>query len=145
MDARTLAEIGIGLSFGLSVLGALIGGYIVGAATIGAWKKCFLQNKPASFLMIAFAGQPLSNVIYGFITMNSLANSETLSSFQLFFMGILAGIGIGGACIVQCYCGACASEALGETQQGFGNYVMVIGICETIALFVMVFTMLFAS
>ena len=140
-----LREIGIAASLGLAALGGCIGAWIVGSATIGAWKKCFAQNKPASFLLVAFAGQPLSNIIYGFITMNALAASTTLSSSQLLFTGAFAGIGIGGAAIAQCYCGACASEALAETGQGFGNYIMVIGICETIALFVMVFTMMFAS
>ena len=145
MDNGMYREIGIAASLGLAALGGCIGAWIVGSATIGAWKKCFLQNKPASFLLVAFAGQPLSNIIYGFITMNALAASTTLSSSQLLFSGIFAGMGIGGAAIAQCYCGACASDALAETGQGFGNYIMVIGICETIALFVMVFTMMFAS
>jgi len=145
MNSGILREIGIASSLGLAALGGCIGAWIVGSATIGAWKKCFLQNKPASFLLVAFAGQPLSNIIYGFITMNALAASTTLSGGQLLFTGIFAGLGIGGAAVSQCYCGACASDALAETGQGFGNYIMVIGICETIALFVMVFTMMFAS
>jgi V/A-type H+-transporting ATPase subunit K len=41
-------------------------------------------------------------------------------------------------------CSACAAESYAETGQGFGNYMMVIGICETVALFVMVFSMLLA-
>jgi V/A-type H+-transporting ATPase subunit K len=144
MGTGMLGEIGISASFGLSVIGSLVGAFIVGSATIGAWKKCFVQNKPAPFILVAFAGQPLTNVIYGFITMNSLAGSVNLSGLQLLVMGIFAGIGIGGAGFVQCYCSACASEAYAETGEGFGNYIMVVGIYETIALFVMVFTMLFA-
>jgi V/A-type H+-transporting ATPase subunit K len=144
MNTGILSELGVGLSFGFPVLGSLIGAFVVGSATIGAWKKCFVENKPAPFILVASAGQPLTNIIYGFITMNSLNASVNLSSFQLLFMGVLAGIGIGGAAYVQCYCAACASEAYAETGEGFGNYIMVIGICETVALFVMVFTMLFA-
>ncbi|MDR0323522.1 MAG: V-type ATP synthase subunit K [Treponema sp.] len=140
-----LGKLGINASFGLSVIGAVFGAFVVGSGTIGAWKKCFVQNKPAPFIMIAFAGQPLTNVIYGFITMNTLAGSVTLDGFQLLYAGVFAGIGIGGAAYAQCYCAACASDAYAETGQGFGNYMMVIGVCETIALFVMVFTMLFAS
>jgi V/A-type H+-transporting ATPase subunit K len=139
-------EIGIAASMGLAAVGACIGAWIVGSATIGAWKRCFAQNKPASFLMVAFAGQPLSNLIYGFISMNALAAaSPAVSNTQILFTGLFAGIGIGGAAIAQCYCGACAAEALAETDQGFGNYIMVIGICETIALFVMVFSMMFVG
>jgi len=33
------------------------------------------------------------------------------------------------------------ADALAETGKGFGNYLMVVGIIETVALFVMVFTM----
>jgi len=146
MDNIMLREIGIAASLGLAALGGCVGAWIVGSATIGAWRKCFLQDKAASFLMIAFAGQPLSNIIYGFITMNALAGaSAAVSNSQILFTGVFAGLGIGGAAIAQCYCGACASEALAETGQGFGNYIMVIGICETIALFVMVFSMMFVA
>ena len=145
MNTIVLREIGIACSFGLTAIGSCIGAYIVGSATIGAWKKCFQQNKPASFLLVAFAGQPLSNIIYSFITMNSLSASTTVSDFQILFAGITAGLGIGGAAVAQCYCGACASDALAETGQGFGNYIMVIGICETVALFLMVFTMMFVG
>jgi len=144
-NSELFRGVGIAASLGLAAFGSCIGAWIVGSATIGAWKKCFLQNKPASFLLIAFAGQPLSNVIYGFITMNALASSTSLTPGQLMFTGIFAGLGIGAAGIAQCHCGACASDALAETGQGFGNYIMVIGICETIALFIMVFTMMFAG
>jgi V/A-type H+-transporting ATPase subunit K len=137
-------EIGVVACFGLAVIGSIIGAYMVGSATIGAWKKCFVQNKPAPFILVAFAAMPITNVIYGYITMVALAGSVNLAGFQLMVMGIFSGIGIGGAVYVQCYCAACASEAFAETGEGFVNYMMVIGICETIALFTMVFTMLFA-
>jgi len=147
VEVGIIGELGIRGSFGLSVIGAFAGALVVGSATIGAWKKCIMQNKPASFILVAFAGQPLTNIIYGFITMNSLHthaySGGNLSEIQLLFLGLFAGIGIGGAAYVQCYNGACASEAYAETGQGFGNYMMVIGICETIALFTMVFTILY--
>ena len=34
-----------------------------------------------------------------------------------------------------------ASDAMGETGKGFGNYIVVIGIVETVALFVMAFSL----
>ena len=37
--------------------------------------------------------------------------------------------------------GACAADAFAETGKGFGYYIMVLGIIETVALFVMVFLM----
>jgi len=144
MDMRILAEIGIGASFTLAVLGSVVGTFIVGSAAIGAWKKCFLQNKPAPFIMVAFAGAPITNTIYGFILMDQLAVSQNLSNFQLFYFGLFAGIALAASAYTQARVAAHAAEAFAETGQGFGNYMMVIGICETIALFTMVFTMLFA-
>ena len=139
-----MAEIGIGSCFVLAVGGSIIGAYVAGAATIGAWKKCYIQNKPAPFIMIAFAGAPLTNTIYGYILMNQLSISERLSAFQLLFMGVAAGLALMASAYTQARCAAYAAEAFAETGQGFGNYIMVIGVCETIALFTMVFTMLLA-
>ena len=147
MNVGLLGELGIRAAFGLSAIGAIIGGAIVGAATIGAWKKAIIMKKSPSFLLLAFAGQPFSNTIYGFITMNTLmasAASGVLNDFQLLFMGLFAGFGIGTACIVQCYCGAFAGEAYVETGQGYGHFLIIIGICETLALLSMVFTIMYA-
>ena len=144
MEATIFAEIGISASFILAAAGSVLGAYMAGTAAIGAWKKCYMENKPAPFVMAAFAGAPLTNIIYGYIVMSQLDVSVRLSVFQLFFMGIFAGIILGSSAFTQARCSAYASEALAETGQGFGNFIMVIGICETIALFTMVFSMLFA-
>ena len=144
MSSAIMAEIGIGASFVLAVAGSIIGAYVAGSATIGAWKKCYIQNKPAPFIMVAFAGAPLTNTIYGYILMNQLSISERLSPFQLLFMGVSAGLALFASAYTQARCAAYASEAYAETGQGFGNFIMVIGVCETIALFTMVFTMLLA-
>ena len=144
MDTRFLAEIGIGASFILAALGSVIGAFVVGSATIGAWKKCYMENKPGSFIMVSFAAAPLTNAIYGFILMGQLDISTRLSNLQLFYMGLFAGLILGASAYTQARVAACASDAFAETGQGFGNYMMVIGICETIALFTMVFTILFS-
>jgi len=47
--------IGIAAVFGLSALGSGIGAGIAGQAAVGAWKRNYIQNKPASFLLIVFA------------------------------------------------------------------------------------------
>ena len=144
MDIRVLAEFGIGASFIFATLGSVVGAFIAGSATIGAWKKCYVQNKPAPFIMVAFAGAPLTNTIYGFILMSQLMVSENLSDHQLFFMGTMAGLVLGVAAYAQARIAALASDVYGESGQGFGNLMMLIGICETIQLFTMVFTMLVA-
>ena len=38
--------------------------------------------------------------------------------------------------------GAAGADALAETNQGFGNYLMTLGVVETVALLVMVFTLI---
>ena len=51
-----------------------------------------------------------------------------------FYMGLSAWM--------QGKAAARASDALAETGKGFGNYIMVLGVIETVALFVMVFAMI---
>jgi V/A-type H+-transporting ATPase subunit K len=60
-------------------------------------------------------------------------------------LGLFAGVAMGASALAQGNCSAAASDAYGETGQGFGNYMLVIGLCETVALFVMVFSMLIAG
>ena len=143
MDVGLLGQIGIGASFGLSALGAAIAMGVCGPAVIGSYKKCFMQNKPAPFILVVFAGACLSNVIYGFIVMGALAGSA-LDGNALFALGIGSGLTIGVVAITQAMCSAAAAEAYAETGKGFVNFIMVIGIAETVSLFAMVFTMLFA-
>ena len=145
MDAGLLGQIGVGACLGLAAAGSAAGAAAAGTATIGAWKKCFLQNKPAPFIMVAFAGAPLTQTIYGFILMNVLNNSISLNGFQLMGLGIFSGLAIGSSAYAQGLCAAAASDAYAETEQGFTNSMLVIGLCETVALFVLVFSMLIAS
>jgi V/A-type H+-transporting ATPase subunit K len=109
-------------------------------AAVGAWKKCFVQNKPAPFLLVAFVGAPLTQTIYGFILMNALNDaSANIDPALLLGAGVLGGIAMGMSAWFQGKSAAVASDALAETGKGFGNYIMVLGLVETVALFVMVF------
>jgi len=133
----------MGLSLSLAAIGSAIGTGIAGMAAIGAWKRAFLKNKMAPFILIAFVGAPLSQTIYGFILKNQIkaANLSPDSYIYQMIIGAIAGLAIGFSAIWQGKAGARAADALGETGKGFGNYIMVIGVIETVALFVMVFTM----
>lgn len=53
--------------------------------------------------------------------------------------GIFGGIAMGMSAWFQGKAGAAGADALAETGQGFGNYLMTIGVVETVALFVLVF------
>ncbi len=135
-----LSQIGIGAVCALSAVGSGIGAGVAGMAAIGAWKKCFAQNRPAPFMMVAFVGAPLTQTVYGFILMNALkAARERLDPGFLLGVGIFAGMAMGVSALYQGLAGASASDAFADTGKGFGNYIMVIGLIETVALFIMVF------
>ena len=126
-----------------SAIGSAFGTGVAGMAAIGAWKKAFLHNKAAPFILIAFVGAPLSQTIYGMILRNAIqgANLPPQSYMYQMIIGALGGAAMGFSAFYQGKAGARAADALGETGKGFGNYIMVLGVIETVALFVMVFCM----
>lgn len=124
----------------LAAFGSAAGAGTAGMAAIGAWKKNFVQNKPANFLLIALVAAPLTQTIYGFIVMNRMMDLVVKGQF-LWAIGLLAGAGIGLSAYWQGKCAASACDAMGETGKGFANYMTVLGMTETVALFVMVFTL----
>jgi len=144
MNTELLKWIGIGGCFGLSCIGAAIGMACNGPAVIGAWKKCYVQNKPAPFIILVFAGTTLTNIIYGFILLTVLSASTILNDYQILTLGLGAGICIGSIAVTQAMCSAAGAEAYVETGKGFGNYLMVVGIAETVSLFSVVFTIILA-
>ncbi|MCM8763465.1 MAG: V-type ATP synthase subunit K [Candidatus Omnitrophica bacterium] len=133
-------DLGLGAVLAFSALGSGLGAGVAGMSAIGAWKKAFAQNKIAPFLMVAFVGAPLTQTIYGMILMNRMADLVSQGSF-LWGIGILSGLAMGISALMQGKAAAVACDALGETGKGFGNYIVVLGIIETVALFVMVFTL----
>lgn len=133
-------DLGYTLVLTLSALGSASGAYIAGMAAIGAWKKNFSQNKPASFMLVAFVGAPLTQTVYGMIVMNRMYEIAAHGVY-LWSLGALCGLAIGISAYFQGKCGACACDAMGETNKGFGNYMVVLGMTETVALLVMAFTL----
>ena len=132
--------IGIGAFMAIAATGSALGAGSAGMAAIGAWKKCFIQNKPAPFLLIAFVGAPLTQTIYGFILMNAFrAAMNTIDPGIILGAGVFGGMAMGFSAWYQGKAGASASDAFAETGKGFGNYILVLGLVETVALFVMVF------
>jgi V/A-type H+/Na+-transporting ATPase subunit K len=133
--------IGAGLVMGLAAIGSSIGLGIAGQGAIGAWKRCYVNNKPAPFILTVFAGAPLTQTIYGFLLMQRMLVSQKNPGFLL-GLGLASGLAIGASAIAQGQAGAAGSDALGETGKGFAQYIMVVGLCETVALFTMVFSMI---
>ena len=133
-------DLGLGLVLALSACGSGIGAGIAGMAAIGAWKKNYNQNKAASFLLVAFVGAPLTQTIYGMIVMNRMYELAAKGHY-LWGIGAFSGLAIGLSAYWQGKCAASACDAMGETGKGFGNYIVVLGMTETVALFVMAFTL----
>ncbi|MFA7565755.1 MAG: V-type ATP synthase subunit K [Alkalispirochaeta sp.] len=131
---------GVASALAFAAIGSALGAGAAGMAAVGAWKKAFIQNKPAPFLLVAFVGAPLTQTIYGFILMNALSAAAAAGDPALIMgAGALGGIAMGFSAWFQGKAAAVASDALTETGKGFGNYLMVLGLIETVALFVMVF------
>ena len=133
--------LGAAVCMGIAAIGSAIGIGIAGQGAIGAWKRCYVNNKPAPFILTVFAGAPLTQTIYGFLLMQSTAASQKDSWFLL-GLGIASGLAMCFSAIAQGKAGAAGSDALGETGKGFAQYIMVVGLCETVALFAMVFSMI---
>ena len=133
--------LGAAVVMGIAALGSAIGIGIAGQGAIGAWKRCYINNKPAPFILTVFAGAPLTQTIYGFLLMQQMVNSTKDAGFLL-GLGIASGLAMAFSAIAQGKAGAAGSDELGETGKGFAQYIMVVGLCETVALFAMVFSMI---
>lgn len=130
------------LSVALGAVGSALGCGIAGMAAIGAWKKRYAQNKQAPFLLMVLAGAPLSQTIYAMVLMvliKGKAAEANAPCLMYALMGLFAGIGFLASALLQGKAGACAADAFGETDKGFANYLMILGIVETVALFTLVF------
>jgi V/A-type H+-transporting ATPase subunit K len=136
-----IGMLGPAAALGLAAVGSALGTGIASQAAVGGWKKCFANNKPAPFMLVAFSGAPLTQTIYGFLLMLFISGSDK-DPLMLMAAGIFGGLAMGCSAFFQGKVGARAADALAETGKGTANYFMVIGIVETVALFVMVFLLL---
>jgi len=147
--AASFAKIGAAACVSFAAIGSALGAGAAGSAAIGAWKRCYIQNKPASFMLLAFVGAPLTQTFYGMVLMNDITGKAAAAVEQaavapwpsMIVAGILGGIAMGFSAWFQGKAGAAASDSLGETEQGFVNNILVLGVIESVALFVMVFLM----
>ena len=136
-----IAFLGMAAALGLSAAGSAFGTGFAGMSSVGAWKKCYASGKQAPFIMIAFAGAPLTQTIYGFLLMNFIKSANCDHSLAL-WVGVFGGLAIGMSALFQGRCAAAAADALGATGKGTANYFIVIGVIETVALFTLVFSLL---
>ena len=143
MNAEFFGMLGAAICMGIAAIGSAIGIGIAGQGAIGAWKRCYVNNKPAPFILTVFAGAPLTQTIYGFLLMNiKLKTLGAANPGMALGLGIASGLAMCFSAIAQGKAGAAGSDALGETGKGFAQYIMVVGLCESVALFAMVFSMI---
>jgi V/A-type H+/Na+-transporting ATPase subunit K len=143
MEPTTISlfrDVGLASALSLAAAGSALGTGAAGQATIGAWKKCYVQGKAAPFILLAFVGAPLTQTLYGLILMNQMEKA-VIGGNVLLGIGIFGGLAMGASAMMQGKAAASAADALAETGKGFVNYMVVLGIVETVALFVMVFLM----
>lgn len=139
-----LQQIGAFCAIGFAALGSAYGCGVAAASAIGAWKKCYVQGKMAPFQLSILTGVPMSQTIYGLILMlmiNGKISDPTCWPTCL-IIGVFGGIAIGISAFYQGRAAAGACDAFAETGQGFVNYLIALGVIETIAIFVMAFAIL---
>ena len=135
--------IGMACALGLSALGSAFGAGYAALASVGAWKKCYAAGKPAPFIMVAFSGAPLTQTIYGYLCLLlKLKDLGPVNPGMSLGLGIASGLAMALSAIAQGKAGAAAADAFGETGKGFSQYLTVVGLCETVALFAMVFSLM---
>ena len=136
--------IGMIVAVAFSGIGSAVGAGLASQAAVGGWKKCFSENKAAPFILSAFAGAPLTQIIYGFLLSNFIKGSAAAQASPAFALltGIVSGLVIGLSAAFQGKVAAAAGDSLAETGKGTANYFIVIGIVETVALFTLIFSLL---
>ncbi len=138
-----LGNLGAAVCMGIAALGSAIGIGIAGQGAIGAWKRCYLNNKPAPFILTVFAGAPLTQTIYGYLVMFlKLKKLGEANPGMALGLGLASGLAMALSAVAQGKAGAAASDAYGETGKGFSQYLMVVGLCESVALFAMAFSLI---
>lgn len=138
-----MGKLGGAMALAFAAIGSALGTGAAGITAVGAWKKCYAQNKMAPFMLVAFIGAPLTQTIYGMIVKGTIvtAASETPPAMyhNLLIGGLVCGVAMGMSAWMQGRAAAAASDALAETGKGFVNYLLALGMIETVALFVMAF------
>lgn len=127
---------------GFAGIGSALGTGAAGQAAVGSWKRSYMQNKPASFQLTVFAGAPLSQTIYGMILMFIMMGGKPAYYPTYLAIGIVGGLAIGVSAWMQGKAAAGACDAFGETGKGFVNYLLALGIIETVAIFIMAFSII---
>ena len=136
-----IGVIGQAAALGLAAVGSALGCGTAAQGAVGAWKKALVSNKAPSMLLAAFVGFPLSQTLYGFLVMLVVVPAKTGDLKQL-AAGVFGGLAIGMSAWFQGKAAAVACDAQTETGKGTAQYVLALGIVESIAILVLAFLFL---
>ena len=142
--------IGAVITLALSAIGSALGTGRAACAAVGAWKKCYAQGKQAPFILLSYVGAPLTQTLYGMILMFVMMGvvKDTVNvpvpgaGLAILVLAPFVGAAIGLSAFMQGLAGASSADAQAETGEGLTNNLSVLGIVETVAIFVMVFTLI---
>ena len=144
-----LSNTALGISAAVIVIsfaavGSALGCGTAACAAVGAWKRNYVQGRPASMMLLTFVGAPLSQTIYGMLLMFNIQSRAQAGApgLPLIIIAAAAGLAIGWSAWYQGRAAAAAADSFGETEKGFTNYFGALGVVETVAIFVMVFAMI---
>lgn len=152
MNEVALGIAGAVATLSLSAVGSAIGCGMAASSSIGAWKKCYAQNKPAPFILLSYVGVAITQTLYGMILMFTMiskvkgmaegGSALPGTGLALLILGIFSGLAIGMSAVFQGRAAGVSAVAQGETGMGFTNNLAALGVIETAAIFTMVFTLL---
>ena len=109
-----LGYFGAACVLGIAAIGSAIGIGIAGQAAIGAWKRCYMNNKPAPFILTVFAGAPLTQTIYGFLLMQTMIGKVAEGAMKdgaALALGIFSGLAMAVSAISQGKAGEPVTQA----------------------------------
>ena len=136
-----LAQLGPMLVLSISIVGSCVGSCIAGAASHAAMTK----TEEGHGKFIGMASAPSTQCIYGFILMLLLDQSikrGNISEIAGIYIGLLAGIGFFCSSYFQSKIIATGLQASVKYPALYGKCFAAVGILESFALFIFVFTLL---
>lgn len=129
------------LVLSISAMGSAIGCYIAGAASHAAMAR--VEEGHGKF--IAMSAAPSSQIIYGFILMYLMSRAILdggLSPISGVAMGLFDGIALFISSVFQGKVCATGIQASAKQPAIFGKCFVAVGVIESFALFVFVFSLL---
>ena len=132
-----IGSMGAAAAIGLSAAGSALGTGSAGQGAVGAMKKCFSAGKNAPTQLTIFTAFPLSQTIYGIVLMFVLLSKENAPSGALFAAGLFGGLSMGFSAWFQGKVMAAACDSYAETGKGNSGYILLAGIVESVAIFVL--------